>query len=57
MWKPKKLPKDELETKTTSKFFVDANLEKITPKVSKKLNIVQILVVLTINYILGTSYL
>ena len=33
VWKPKKRPKEEIETKTNSKYFVNAKIEKITPKV------------------------
>ena len=58
VWKPKKRPKEEIETKTNSKYFVNAKTEKITPKVSKKLYIytyIQFLVVFTIYYTLGAS--
>ena len=39
VWKAKRVPKEEIANKTKSKFFVDANLGKVTPKVSKKLRL------------------
>ena len=40
LWKPKQQPDGNLTAKKTSKFFVSADLDKVTPK-SKPIKIVQ----------------